>query len=124
MITLAEQKANRVIWAKALRSGDYKQGRRRLHRLKDNTFCCLGVACDLFFDGEKRTIQQGCWGDVQVYGDTATRLPFSVREKLGLATPMGGFKNDSLMSLNDRGTSFEEIADLLENEPSLWMENL
>ena len=33
-------------WVKALRSGDYKQGHGRLRT--DDTFCCLGVACDLY----------------------------------------------------------------------------
>ena len=30
-------------WVKALRSGEYKQGRLYLQR--DNLFCCLGVLC-------------------------------------------------------------------------------
>lgn len=34
-------------WVKALRSGDYKQGTYRLHNKKDNTYCCLGVLCDV-----------------------------------------------------------------------------
>ena len=33
-------------WIKALRSGKYKQGRGAL-RKTDNTYCCLGVLCDL-----------------------------------------------------------------------------
>jgi hypothetical protein len=33
-------------WVKALRSGKYKQGEGRLKQ-KD-TFCCLGVLCDLY----------------------------------------------------------------------------
>ncbi len=32
-------------WVKALRSGDYKQGRLRLR--KKDKFCCLGVLCNL-----------------------------------------------------------------------------
>jgi len=34
-------------WLKALRSGGYEQGRTVLHSNKDNTYCCLGVACDI-----------------------------------------------------------------------------
>lgn len=35
------------LWVDALRSGTYKQGTEYLHRT-DNTFCCLGVLCDLY----------------------------------------------------------------------------
>lgn len=34
-------------WLTALRSGEYKQGQSALHSSKDNTYCCLGVACHL-----------------------------------------------------------------------------
>lgn len=33
-------------WIDALTSGEYAQGRKVL-RTKDNTYCCLGVLCDL-----------------------------------------------------------------------------
>lgn len=33
------------LWIKALRSGEYKQGRNRLKRR--DRFCCAGVLCDL-----------------------------------------------------------------------------
>lgn len=33
-------------WIKALRSGEYKQGRGCL-RTDNNEFCCLGVLCDV-----------------------------------------------------------------------------
>jgi hypothetical protein len=35
-------------WIKALRSEEYKQGQECLHNPSDNTFCCLGVLCDLY----------------------------------------------------------------------------
>lgn len=34
-------------WITALESGDYVQGRKTLHNITENTFCCLGVLCDL-----------------------------------------------------------------------------
>lgn len=39
-------------WIEALRSGEYKQGRRML---KDNQgkFCCLGVLCDIYAKEKK-----------------------------------------------------------------------
>lgn len=31
-------------WVEALRSGEYEQGRGRLHSPLENSFCCMGVA--------------------------------------------------------------------------------
>lgn len=45
-------------WVAALRSGTYTQGQFKLRRL-DNTYCCLGVACDL-------AVQAGVSLDVQI----------------------------------------------------------
>ncbi len=41
-----EQRSNFEAWLAALESGEYIQGKRAL-RNPDNTFCCLGVACDV-----------------------------------------------------------------------------
>lgn len=42
-MTIAQR---REVWASALESGEYSQGRGRLK--PPEGFCCLGVACDLF----------------------------------------------------------------------------
>lgn len=34
-------------WVEALRSGQYQQGKKMLHSLRDDTYCCLGVLSDL-----------------------------------------------------------------------------
>jgi hypothetical protein len=34
-------------WVEALKSGHYKQGRGWLHDRGNNTWCCLGVLCDV-----------------------------------------------------------------------------
>lgn len=44
--TEQEQREHRRDWVKALRSGQYKQGRGYLRSYRDQ-YCCLGVACDL-----------------------------------------------------------------------------
>jgi len=36
------------MWATALRSGKYKQGSCVLHNVTKDTWCCLGVLCDLY----------------------------------------------------------------------------
>lgn len=41
------------LWIKALRSGKYKQAHAAM-RTRDNTFCCLGVLCDLFTKEKRR----------------------------------------------------------------------
>ncbi len=35
------------LWINALRSGNYQKATKILHNGKDNTFCCLGVLCDI-----------------------------------------------------------------------------
>lgn len=50
-------------WLKALRSGEYKQGKGLLYSSKDDSYCCLGVACKVqgispdqwgFMDGKNK----------------------------------------------------------------------
>ena len=98
-------------WVKALRSGEYKQGKHRLHR--GNVFCCLGVACDLY---------QKKFGDLDVgfyeFGDITMfsydghehGLPEKVRNSLSI----GDSDISALIELNDGGRTFLEIADIIE----------
>lgn len=37
----------KAAWVAALRSGNYRQGNGTLHNIGQNTYCCLGVLCDL-----------------------------------------------------------------------------
>jgi hypothetical protein len=37
-------------WVEALRSGDFKQGKGYLNNRDDNSFCCLGVLCEINAD--------------------------------------------------------------------------
>jgi len=34
-------------WVDALRSGEYKQGTGELHNIEADTYCCLGVVCEV-----------------------------------------------------------------------------
>ena len=43
----------KTLWLEALRSGRYKQGAGQLYNPQDNTYCCLGVLCDIS--------EQGSW---------------------------------------------------------------
>lgn len=122
-------------WIDALRSGKYKQGKKRLQAehtvgsasawtigVTEDRFCCLGVACHLFKDELDLTVRRFLT-EVQYCG-SSTMPPRAVVDYLDLVSDTGAPRiqisiNDSsrhLMTLNDeRGMSFEEIADLLES---------
>lgn len=115
-------------WVANLRSGEYKQGKESL-RPGDDEFCCLGVACDTFH----RVTGRGSWAKDQdgwqfsVDGlASLAALPQEVRLWLGLNSFMGHVMDPrdpetklggSLAGSNDRGVTFEEIADYIESEP-------
>ena len=90
-------------WVDALRSGKYKQGRGRLKA--SGKFCCLGVLCSV--------VRAKNW-----VGDAL--LPSHVRAKAGLDCYNPGVEYHrhqiSLAELNDNGTSFAEIAGLIEEQ--------
>jgi hypothetical protein len=100
-------------WVAALRSGEFKQGKRALKDSEGN-YCCLGVLCELHrrkFGGE--------WNGARYLGDDKY-LPEEVSDWAGVTdtyeegNPEAG--GNVLSELNDNGTTFEEIADLIEEE--------
>lgn len=114
-ITLEQQKANRKLWVEALRSGKYEQTRHTL-RTADG-FCCLGVLADIA--GCEWSIDTGHY-----LADGCMRTaPNIARLFVGLADDEGNYPVDeddevnSLASLNDAGTPFAQIADIIESEP-------
>lgn len=105
-------------WVEALRSGKYEQAQEQLRR--DDGFCCLGVACDLY----AQETGEGEWtlGAFKLDGLYKTAdLPIKVRDWLGLTSEGGTWgdadTNLSLIYLNDEGHPFAEIADTIESEP-------
>jgi len=131
-------------WVKALRSGEYTQGKRAL-RDTENKFCCLGVLCDI--TKEKLNLEWGLWADEiadelvegEVYHIGKEKcggvLPFEVSQYLGaeldhrvvIKTDNSKipeevnnslrFNYTYLTDLNDDyGLTFNEIADILEEE--------
>lgn len=88
-------------WVKALRSGEFKQGKSSLKNSL-NEYCCLGVLCEI--------TKQNNWGNNGF-------LPEQVRDFTEMKTNSGIYKNvSSLANLNDSGSSFEEIADIIEKK--------
>ena len=129
--TPEQQAENRRIWVEALRSGKYKQATRKLR--DDTSFCCLGVACDIFdpkgWMREKVPAAEGDYGMWLFRLERArTLLPRDVREMFGLRDSVGGHaiiledgevSDDALTlaDMNDQGLTFEEIADVIEEAP-------
>lgn len=122
--TLEQMKENRRLWVEALRSGEYKQGQGYL-RSHDDHYCCLGVLCDLAGANWRPTDYVGTPVFEAEIG-CFSHAPHFVRHHVGLRDSLGEmFCRDALSSLNDRGASFSEIADLIEsNPPGLFIDSM
>ena len=106
----------RTAWLEALRSGKYKQGRDKLCNLQ-NQYCCLGVLCEV------AGIPKVKEDDLLTFDGCTAALPPSLVEKVGLYDHFGQSKDSMscLSHLNDNGTPFSEIANLLETG-DYWVE--
>ena len=99
-------------WIDALRSGKYKQARKRLYRQETKGYCCLGVLCDIAkpegWDGIGIEINEP--GEAVYYDfqklPTVTRVSFGIPEKVCA----------DLMGMNDKGKTFKTIAKHIERE--------
>jgi hypothetical protein len=117
------------LFLKALRSGEYEQGRLQL-RTNEDTYCCLGVLTDLAVKAGivKWEHSDYGWGvearlpNGTDYIDTSG-LDYKILEWAGLENEtgiggnifFGGAKEDNLMNCNDEQLlTFEEIADIVE----------
>jgi len=106
-------------WVAALRSGEYKQGKNRLRT--DDTYCCLGVLCAVY----SKETGNGNWGLIDGTFIDGEQIgmgvpPMSIVNWAEFNTPNPNpripSKERSLAELNDKGFSFNEIADLIEKE--------
>ncbi len=113
-------------WVEALRSGEYKQTKSKLH--DDEGFCCLGVLCDLYRKEHNdsitwKLVKDDIFKIVFQFNDNEGIPPKIVREWAGIENsidddnnPYGSYneKRDSLVNDNDTGKTFEEIAQIIE----------
>ena len=102
----------KAAWVAALRSGEYSQTRGFL-RVEDS-FCCLGVLCDL----HSKATGTPWVGDS--YGYWSTVPPQIVVEWAGLELPDPVIIPDTGLSLtgvnDDMDKTFAEIADIIEGQ--------
>lgn len=109
-------------WIAALRGGQYVQGRRMLR--KGDTFCCLGVLCDLYDKlGWETNEEKPRWRSDEMgfsrhisYEDSAS-CPGSDLPPPALLRAVGISRQDAVTlttANDDQQLSFKEIADMIE----------
>jgi hypothetical protein len=112
-------------WLSALRSGQYTQTRWNLQT--EQGFCCLGVLCDLYSKETGTEWKVNITEDDETFTyykmkNQTSVLPDCVKEWAGLTEANPSIKlpeedeESSLTFLNDEGSSFEEIAQLIEEK--------
>jgi hypothetical protein len=101
-------------WAKALESGEYKQGKGRLR--DGDKFCCLAVLCNLHAQEHSEIAAVQKYKSVYL-GEKAV-LPLEVQVWAGMTSNDGYITYDSsLIAMNDReDKSFAEIAKVIRKE--------
>lgn len=115
-------------WIPALRSGDYEQANGALR--KDDRYCCLGVACNLFGVSWSKDEKTGAWGYPEVNMIDGKPFPYFEGAIIGhVLSGKTGVMSDlwypdkhtvSLSEMNDNGHTFDEIADELEKFVKEW----
>ncbi|MEM6815307.1 MAG: hypothetical protein AAF600_13130 [Bacteroidota bacterium] len=99
-------------WIEALRSGKYNQGKGYLHN--DGGYCCLGVACRIF-GTSKNNLEGKTYIFKQKKFDSHLMLPKTNQ----IPDLLKGDLNESdfvskVSEMNDRGLTFNQIADWVE----------
>lgn len=112
------QRQNLLNWIAALRSGECTQCRGKLHRIEEwNGFapgyCCLGVFSKLQGVEEKESKYYSYFHFSSNLTNITGHIPLRIFEEW---TGLPGNFADKLTIANDHGNSFEEIADMIEQE--------
>lgn len=112
------KKSVAIKWAAALRSDEYPQGKGMLQDDEGN-YCCLGVLCKVAEKEGVIVIMDKLFGGLKgtTLGDQPHVLAWSgIRNNHGTYPNSKGYMH-SITYLNDEGSSFSEIADIIE---SFW----
>lgn len=115
---------NQEKWLQAIESGDYPQGRQYLN--KNNKFCCLGVACELFsvvvgsFSASENDLVT-CYGNEEEDESCYCLAPADTTRTLALRDDAGRIDGkseyNSLASMNDNNLDFPTIAKFIRENP-------
>jgi hypothetical protein len=112
---------NAIRWLRALRSGRYKQGTFALCRVngKERSYCCLGVACAL---AERSGVISGKrLKTIKSFDGNILSLPDKVGAWLGLNMRQSII--EKLITLNDDGVPFKEIANYIQKHEKEMFNN-
>lgn len=106
-------------WVAALRSGEYKQGQMVLHNVCNDSYCCLGVLCELYCkEHPDLSVKSQCHHEFEYYFNVHEVLPTEIIEWADLdgANPIAEHWDTTIAEMNDSGKPFSEIADLIEED--------
>lgn len=111
----------KTLWIEALKSGEYRQGREYLR--KGDTYCCLGVLCDLAVKAGATSDWREPFGEdrASVIGGETAYLPSSVAQWANISYE-GFYRHEdgeesSLTFQNDRNKlTFAQIAEIIEEK--------
>ena len=107
-------------WLKALRSGEYKQGKSALR--DGDTYCCLGVLTELY----RKETGLGIWEKGKIGMDFYNEEEISMGVPSKTICEWAGLNDENpsvesehgicIAEINDKGVSFNEIADIIEEQ--------
>jgi hypothetical protein len=96
-------------WIAALRSGRYKQAKGFLNT-DNGYYCCLGIGCELFIDEEQK--RRNTIGNL--FGRLPCDQPKSPEWLINFDHYFFIKTGEYISNYNDRGETFNEIADMIE----------
>jgi hypothetical protein len=101
-------------WVSALRSGEFEQGLHRLYL--NNTYCCLGVAGELCGISPSEMENKGVFivDPLDVACENTLLINDGILPKQIIGESTSNNIVYELTSMNDNGSSFNKIADWIE----------
>lgn len=112
LLFLIMNEAIKQSWLKALRSGEYQQGHENL--CNNGKFCCLGVLTDLYSQATNQHWRHDV-GGLYSFENEGGVLPLSVQQWAELPDENPTVEGLPLSLHNDGGSSFKQIAAIIEN---------
>jgi hypothetical protein len=106
----------KTAWVEALRSGKYEQATGALYKPESDGYCCLGVLQKVL-DGHIETYEDGCpYGVPSWTWCNRHKLEWRFWSVADDSVESDTASACDLVTLNDTGKTFSEIADFIERE--------